>query len=546
MKKIIFVFNLLFIGISTTFASTLDKNWAVTSGLKSSYDSTVYITSINKISFNNNDACLGTYTDVSLEKDSSIMLCNYNNELTFQSNSVIKFPVDSSYLFAAFSNAVIDFNNYVDTSSVKDMSNMFVSLGYNIEGEYYLDLKSFNTLNVTDLTNTFNSVGYKASKVNIDVSLMNTKNVVSMNNTFSRLGYKADEINIIGLDKWDTSSTTNMSFMFNYTGYNADNFQIDVSNFDTSSTLNFSNMFAYAGGKSTNWDIGDINFDTHNAASLKGMFDHTKASYLDLSSFNTTNVLDYSNMFSNCTNLKVLDISSFNYNLHSNSTDAFKNVNNLEMLSLGINNYIFARGVVSVSSYWYDNNKNLIDTNNLEGNTYYAYPPYKIIYQDEDGNVLKTDYKVKGIDYNLNIFKDSTYEDVETKFDTDGGLLLDSIISKKTTSYEVSGFFDNLTKLDNIYKLDSDLLVTVKFNSNITYEYIDLGSSEKEGYTFSGWSFNGEKINNHYYADDNRILLALWNKNPDTLDNIFVNFTIVCICVIVLVILLNLVKNNKK
>jgi surface protein len=71
---------------------------------------------------------------------------------------------------------------------------------------------------------------------------------------------------IIGIEDWDTSNVTDMSYMFNYC---AKLITLDLSNFDTSKVTDMSFMF----NSCTNLEEVDLrNFDMTNTTNAKGMF----------------------------------------------------------------------------------------------------------------------------------------------------------------------------------------------------------------------------------------------------------------------------------
>ena len=63
---------------------------------------------------------------------------------------------------------------------------------------------------------------------------------------------------ITGLGTLDTSKVTNMSSMFDYTGYNVATFNLDISGWNTSNVISMSDMFYRAGYSATTWSIGDL------------------------------------------------------------------------------------------------------------------------------------------------------------------------------------------------------------------------------------------------------------------------------------------------
>ena len=65
-----------------------------------------------------------------------------------------------------------------------------------------------------------------------------------------------------------------MSFMFSYAGYNATSWNVgDLSSWDTSNVINMENMFAAAGNMSTIFDIGNLsNWNTSKVDTMHMMF----------------------------------------------------------------------------------------------------------------------------------------------------------------------------------------------------------------------------------------------------------------------------------
>ena len=101
-----------------------------------------------------------------------------------------------------------------------------------------------------------------------------------------------------------------------YTFMDYEGTHLDLSNFDTSDVIDMSGMF-YECDFLKSLDLSS--FDTSNVINMSCMFSKCAAlESLDLSSFNTSNVIDMSDMFRWCESLKSLDLSSFDT---SNVTD---------------------------------------------------------------------------------------------------------------------------------------------------------------------------------------------------------------------------------
>ncbi len=110
------------------------------------------------------------------------------------------------------------------------------SIKYYAEG--YTDTGTKIMLNA-DSHEIFDSCGHLNS---IDVRGFDTSNVTNMENMFYYAGRNASPCTIIGLDGFDTSKVTNMKWMFHSCGCTV----LDLSSFDTSEVTNMDAMFGGA------------------------------------------------------------------------------------------------------------------------------------------------------------------------------------------------------------------------------------------------------------------------------------------------------------
>ena len=126
----------------------------------------------------------------------------------------------------------------------------------------------------------------------------------------------------------DTSGMTSMQAMFLLSGETT----LDLSSFDTSKVVDMSNMFDGCSALST---LDLSSFDTSNVKDMSYMFcDCTELTTLDLSSFDTSNVKDISYMFCDCTELTTLDLSSFDTSKVTKMTCMFSECTRLTSLDL--------------------------------------------------------------------------------------------------------------------------------------------------------------------------------------------------------------------
>ena len=266
--------------------------------------------------------------------------------LYIASDAPIFAPADCASLFKDFTSLVtIDFNSNFNTSNVTNMVGMFQGCTSIVS----LDLNSFNTANVTDMTsgntrsmfygcssltnlyiNNFNTKNVTAmgalfsgcsSLTNLDLSSFNISNVIEINSMFSG----CSSITSIDLSSFNTSKVMNMGSMFSSC---SSLISLDLSSFNTSKVTNMYQMF-YDCQSLTNLDLSS--FNTSKVTNMTSIFsDCSSLTSLDLSNFNTSKVTVMSYMFSNCYSLTSLNLSSFNTSKVTNMSYMFFNCKKLQ------------------------------------------------------------------------------------------------------------------------------------------------------------------------------------------------------------------------
>ena len=217
-----------------------------------------------------------------------------------------------------------------------------------------LDLSSFDTLEVTDMSGMFQNTGVES----LDLSSFNTLEVTNMSSMFQ------DNSNLISLNisNFDTQNVRNMSSMFQNTGVES----LNLYSFNTLEVIDMSSMFQ-DNPKLTQLIIHFEYFNTQNVTDMSGMFQNTGVASLDLSSFNTQNVTDMSGMFQDNPNLTILDfaiLQNFNTQNVTNMSSMFQNTG-VARLDLSC----FDTLKVTDMSSMFENNSNLISLNISHFNT---------------------------------------------------------------------------------------------------------------------------------------------------------------------------------
>ena len=204
------------------------------------------------------------------------------------------------------------------TEYVEDMSWMFGTC-YSLTN---LDLNSFNTSNVTNMTRMFSGCGLTS----MDLSSFNTSNVTTMKSMFCG----CDNLTNLDLSGFDTSKVTDMSSMFE----GCDNLtSLDLSGFNTSKVKNMSGMFC----ESPNLISIDVSgFDTSEAIDMSEMFTECKSLInLDVSGFVTSKATNMSGMFDRCISLETLDLRKFNTANVSDMSEMFESDSLLTTIYVG-------------------------------------------------------------------------------------------------------------------------------------------------------------------------------------------------------------------
>ena len=99
--------------------------------------------------------------------------------------------------------------------------------------------------------------------------------------------------------------------------------QLDVTGFDTAQVISIPNMFSGCSGL-TQLDV--TGFDTARVTSMAGLFKSCSGlTQLDLSSFDTAKVTSMAYMFNGCTNLNSIQVPLFSAAALTNALDMLRN-----------------------------------------------------------------------------------------------------------------------------------------------------------------------------------------------------------------------------
>ena len=203
------------------------------------------------------------------------------------------------------------------TINVASMARMFEYL----ESLTTLDVSNFDTSNVEDMRDAF---GVMVNLTNLNISSIRTPKVRDMSGMF----YSLKQIQNLDVSRFDTSKVTDFSRMF-LGNSNIQN--LNLSNFNTQAAMNLSYMFY---GMSNLKNLNIQSFNTENVKDMNSMFAFTlRIPTLNLSHFDTRNVTNMSDMFYGCGSTNI-DVSNFNTQNVETMAGMFGSVSNVQILDL--------------------------------------------------------------------------------------------------------------------------------------------------------------------------------------------------------------------
>ena len=194
-----------------------------------------------------------------------------------------------------------------NTSNVTNMSYMFNGCSSMPSLDF---VKSFDTSKVTSFQSMF--CGCSSVK-SFDLAGWNTANVTDMSDMFQSTGVTSLDFSNWG---WNTSNVTNMSYMFDDCPSLT---SLDVSSFNTSKVTTMQSMFMNCPSLKS---LNVSGFDTSNVTTMQGIFIGCSSLVsLDLSSWDMSNTTNTNTMFTNDRSLHVVKTPS------NNASDIIFNVN---------------------------------------------------------------------------------------------------------------------------------------------------------------------------------------------------------------------------
>ena len=440
-------------------------------------------------------------------KDKDIINKKVDNNETmnlndFQNKSVISGILDVD--INDIENGIILFNSDYDYDMDFYLEDKKVSLEKDFDNNWRLNY-SFITTGKYAFWMVFNDIvtdmeGFFATGPNIyslDFSLFDSTNLTNMRILFNKCK-KLKEIK--GFDKLDTSKVIDMEGLFQ----NCITLEyIDLSNFDTSNVTNMAFMFNHCNRLK---EIKGLDkFITSKATTTEGMFQSCfKLEFIDVSSFDTSNVDIMNFMFVDCFKLKgIKGINKLNTKKVTNMTGMFENC--LSLKYLNIEN--FDTSNVTNMSYMFNKCKKLKEIKGMDKfntiNLTTTYAMFQFCTEIEKIDLSGFDTSnVTNMSYMFN--KCKKLKEIKG---------LNTFITKNVK--DMARMFNECSELENLvltsFETPNVTNFSSMFNKCNNLKYLNLLNFEINGTTKNMFGFENKNTCN--FITNNEELLRLYNSN---------------------------------
>ena len=204
-----------------------------------------------------------------------------------------------------------------DTSAVTDMK-LFLSMTFVTAQLTSVDLTGMDTSSVTNMQEAFN--GQNVLTEFTGIGDLNVSNVT----TFKYCFQSCSRLTTLDLSSWDTSSATNMSYMFQYSFNNSldqGNYNVNLAGWNLTSVTRCENMFNTCGRIDTYGDLSGWVLSSATRADYM-FYNNSNLTTLDASGFDFSSVTNITYMFGSCG--LMTDFSFLNsWNISSSLTTMF-------------------------------------------------------------------------------------------------------------------------------------------------------------------------------------------------------------------------------
>ena len=282
----------------------------------------------------------------------------------FLRTTVAKKDIEKIIFTNSFENHSIDEENCWDVSKNQNESVLAWITDIDSNEKYEMTIGAMGVVYASSGSHLFDFLSNLRTIEGMEY--FNTSKVTTMTFMFAHTGLESLDLK---QPSFDTSSVTNMNKMFGASGIRS--LDLTGSNFNTSRVTDMSGMFTSCGNL-TSVNLNGENFNTSRVTDMNGMFSNSGLTSLDLKieNFNTSNVTNMSSMFAGLTNLTELDLTGSNFN-----TSKVRNMSSMFSQAHGLTNVLFGSNfdtsrVIDMSSmFWGADHLTMIDISDDAFNT---------------------------------------------------------------------------------------------------------------------------------------------------------------------------------
>ena len=238
---------------------------------------------------------------------------------------------------------------------------------------------------------------------------------------------------------------TSMSYMFSDSKATT----LDVSNFDTSNVTNMHSMFYNS--QATTIDVS--NFDTSNVTNMKVMFGNSQATTLDVSNFDTSNVTDMGQMFES-SQATTLDLSNFDTSKVTSMVNMFYYSN---ATTIDVSNFNTSK-VTTMNSMFWDSQATTLDVSNFD--TSKVTDMYCMFYRSKATTLDVSNFDTSNVTNMSNMFASSQATTLDvSNFNTSKVTNMSNMFaSSQATTLDVSNFnTSKVTNMDSMFDSSTNL-----------------------------------------------------------------------------------------
>ena len=220
----------------------------------------------------------------------------------------------TAYMFSDFKSASVSEGfEYLDTSKVTNMGEMFKNYGYSSTTINTVpNVENWNTTKVSNMASMFSDYGYSSTVLDKvpNVSNWTISSVSNLGQIFKNYAYKSNVLDAVpDVSNWNTTNVSNLVYTFQAYGYSSTELSKapNTSNWNTQKMSNIGAAFQNYGYKSSKLnDVPDVSsWKTSSASNMAFMFQDYGYSSTelnkvpDISSWDTKKVDNFGAMFQN-------------------------------------------------------------------------------------------------------------------------------------------------------------------------------------------------------------------------------------------------------